>query len=56
MFSDPSVRFPIIPSSYKYPIGGVQYKGREIESYQIIELKLNEAINRLKIKLSEGIT
>jgi ribonuclease P protein component len=34
----------------------VQYKGREIDSYQIIELKLNEALNKLKIKLSEGIT
>ena len=34
----------------------VQYKGREIESYQTIAEKLQEALNRLKIKLTKGLT
>jgi len=34
----------------------IQYKGREIESYAFIEKKLHEAMEKLKKKLSEGIT
>lgn len=34
----------------------VQYKGREIETHQTIAEKLCEALDRLKFKLSEGIT
>ena len=34
----------------------VQYKGREIESYQTIAEKLQEALNRLKFKLTKGLT
>jgi len=34
----------------------IQYKGREIDSYQTIATKMSEALDRLKHKLSEGIT
>lgn len=34
----------------------IQYKGREIESYATIEEKLHEALEKLKKKLSEGLT
>jgi len=34
----------------------IQYKGEEIEAYQVIEKKLHEILEKLKKKLSEGIT
>jgi ribonuclease P protein component len=33
----------------------IQYRGRKIESYQLIEEKLQEALEKLKIRLVEGL-